>query len=50
MYTNACYYDLQLSEQFLSLKELNLITNLEQILILKYKKSKLPKRMHILPL
>lgn len=35
MYTNAHYYDLQLSEQFLSLKELNLITNLERIMILK---------------
>lgn len=35
MYTNAYYYDLQPSEQFLSPKELNLITNLEQILILK---------------
>lgn len=29
MYTNPYYYDLQLSEQFLSLNELNLITNLE---------------------
>lgn len=35
MYTNAYYYDLQLSEQFLSLEELNLITNLERIMILK---------------
>jgi len=35
MYTNAYYYDLQLSEQFLSLKELNLITSLERIMVLK---------------
>jgi len=35
MYTNVYYHDLQLSEQFLSLKKLNLITNLERIMILK---------------
>lgn len=35
MYTNAYYYDLQLPEQLLSPKELNLITNLERIMILK---------------